>query len=298
MSLVAAEQIAAPPKAHAAPRFSILRRSLKYGRMRIGLGLTGLIVAVILVGPLVAPHSPSASLAAPYASPSSALPLGADYLGEDVLSRVLWGGRTLLWVALVASVFGVGVGVLLGLVAGYSRTWLDEVLMRPLDVILAFPQTVFVLLFVSLLGPKIWLIALLVGVLWIPTSARQTRSLALEVASRDFIQAVEALGVPRRRILIGEILPNIATPLLVEFGLRLTWSIGVVATLSFLGYGIQPPAADWGLMVNQNREALATQPWGIVAPVLCIGVLTVGTNLMAEGLSRAIAGVDREAATT
>ena len=104
------------------------------------------------------------------------------------------------------------------------------------------------------------------------------------------------LGLSRRRILTREILPNVTTPLMVEYGLRLTWSIALIAAISFLGFGIQPPNADWGLMINENRNILALQPWPILAPAVCIGVFAIATNLIAEGIGRAIAGVDREGA--
>lgn len=271
----------------------VLRHSLADARMRLGLVLTALVVLLVLVGPAFAPHALDAIVGLPYAAPSHTAPLGTDYLGQDVLSRVLWGGRSVLWISVAATTLGVGLGVVVGLLAGYSRNWLDELLMRPLDVVYAFPQIVLSLLFISMLGPKLWLVVVLVALAWVPGVARVTRGITIEAAGREFVEAAEVLGVPRRRILFGEILPNLTTPLLVEFGLRLTWSIGLVAALSFLGFGIQPPNADWGLMINENRNGLIIQPWAVVVPVCCIAVFTVGTNLMTEGLARTIAGVDR-----
>jgi peptide/nickel transport system permease protein len=282
--------VAAPlPKAP-----STLRRSLRYGRTRIGVALTLAVLLLALLGPALAPHSPSALIGGPFAKPSGAAPLGTDYLGHDVLSRVLWGGRSVVWMAFAATTVGVGIGVVLGMLAGYSRGRLDDVIMRTMDVVLAFPQIVLVLLFVSVLGPKLWLIALLVAIAWIPGVARVTRGMTLEAASREFVEAVEVLGVPRRRILGREIVPNLISPLMVEFGLRLTWSIAVIAAISFLGFGVQPPAADWGLMINENRNGLTIQPWAVVVPTVCIAVFTIGTNLVAEGIGRAIAGIDRQ----
>jgi peptide/nickel transport system permease protein len=109
---------------------------------------------------------------------------------------------------------------------------------------------------------------------------------------QDFVDAASALGLPRRHILLREILPNLSTPLMVEYGLRLTWSIALIAAISFLGFGIQPPNSDWGLMLNQNRNGLVLQPWAVLLPVICISVFTVGTNLVTEGLSRALARID------
>jgi peptide/nickel transport system permease protein len=200
--------------------------------------------------------------------------------------------------ALAATVIGLALGVGLGMVSGYARRWLDETVMRLLDVVLAFPAIVLALLFVSIVGPKLWLIVLMVGFSHAPRIARVTRAATLEVAQRDFIHAAEALGVARRKILFFEILPNITSPLLVEFGLRLTYSIGLIAGLSFLGFGMQPPAADWGLMINENRLAITAQPWAVAVPVILIGILTIGTNLIADGLGRALIGIERDSGVT
>ena len=285
--MTAATLVAPPTTAHT------LQRSLRNGRMRVGLLLTGLIVAVALLGPLVAADDPEALVGAPFSPPSAGLPLGTDYLGQDVLTRVLWGGRSVLWMALAAASLGMVLGIAVGLVAGYGRGRVDNLLMRAMDVLLAIPNIVLVLLFVSLLGSKRWLIVLLVALAWTPQVARVTRGVTLETAQRDFVRAAEVLGMPRRSVLLRELLPNLTTPLLVEFGLRLTWSIALIAGLSFLGFGIQPPAADWGLMINENRLGLSIQPWAVLAPIAAIAVLTVGTNLMAEGVARTMSGVDR-----
>ena len=115
----------------------------------------------------------------------------------------------------------------------------------------------------------------------------------MEVVHREYIESAEVIGLSRRRILAREVLPNVTTPLLVEFGLRLTWSIAIIAAISFLGFGIQPPNADWGLMINENRNGLTVQPWPVIVPALCIALFAIGTNFMAEGVSRTIAGIDR-----
>jgi peptide/nickel transport system permease protein len=271
----------------------LLRRALRQRRTQIGLVLTTTVLAIALLGPLFAPHSSGELVGAAYQPPGSGMPLGTDYLGEDVFSRLLLGGFSVVWMSLAATTFGVVIGAMVGLTAGYARHWVDDLLMRTMDVVLAFPAIVLVLLFISMVGPKEWLIALMVGVAWTPQVARVARGATVEVAGREYVQAAEALGVPARRILAREVLPNIMTPLTVEFGLRLTWSIGVVAAISFLGAGLQPPAADWGLMIKQNYLGLQLQPWGVIAPVVLIAVFTFGTNFVTEGLARTIAGVDR-----
>jgi peptide/nickel transport system permease protein len=276
-------------------RIGVVRRALGQGRTRLGLALTAFIVLVGVVGPLIAPHSPSEFVGPPSKGPFSGAPLGTDYLGQDVLSRVLWGGWSVLWMAIAATVIGVALGVVIGLVAASAGTVTDDLIMGATDVVLAFPQIVLVIVFVSMLGPELWLIVLLVAVSHAPRIARLVRALAAETMRKEYVEAAEVLGIPRYRILAGEVLPNLTTPLLVEASLRLVWSIGIVAGLSFLGYGIQPPNADWGLMINENRIALSVQPWAVVLPVLLIAIFAIGTSLVAEGLSRSIAGVDREA---
>ena len=272
----------------------LLLDALHYRRTQIGLVLFGFIVFIAAFGPFFAPHSPYAFVTTPFAHPSARALLGGDVIGRDVLSRVLYGGRSVLILAILATALGMAMGVSLGLAAGYARQAIDDVIMRLLDVLLAFPQIVFVLLLVSVLGPRLWLIVLTVGLSHAPRIARVTRGATLEVKERDFVKAAESLGVSRVKIAFTEILPNITSPLLVEFGLRLTYSIGLIAALSFLGFGMQPPACDWGLMINENRVGILVQPYSIFVPVALIAILTIGVNLATDGLSRAMIGIERD----
>jgi peptide/nickel transport system permease protein len=279
------------------PIVLLLRRSWRLGRTRIGLVLVLLLIATALFGPLVAPHDPTAFVGAPNSRPSSDAWLGTDYLGRDVLSRFLWGGRSILGLSTAATAIGLFLGVAIGLTAAYARSTLDDVLMRAMDVILAFPSIVLALVAVATVGPKLWLIVLVVGLTTMPRVARVTRGASLEIVERDYVQAAEAMGESRRKILTGELLPNITGPLMVEASLRLTYATALIAGLSFLGFGLQPPRADWGLMINENRLALSVQPWGVVVPVIAIALLTIGTSLVGDGISRASAGIDRFAET-
>jgi peptide/nickel transport system permease protein len=295
VSEVAAAEAApalAPPR-QPRPVVLLLRRSWRQTRTKVGVALVLLLVAIALIGPLFAPHSPSEFVGAPYAHPSSSAPLGTDNLGRDVLSRFLWGGRSVLGLALAATALGLALGVAIGLVAAYASAFTDDVLMRGMDVILAFPSLVLALVAVATVGPQLWLLVLVVGLTTAPRVSRVTRGSSVEIVERDFVSAAEAMGEPRHKILIGEILPNVASPLLVEASLRLTYSVGLIAALSFLGFGLQPPAADWGLMINENRQGLTIQPWGVVAPILAIALLTIGTSLIGDGVARASAGIER-----
>ena len=283
------DQAAAPPARR--PLVLLWVRAWRQTRTKIGVALVLLLVAIALIGPYFAPHSPSEFAGAPY-SPSVGA-FGTDNLGRDVFSRFLWGGRSILGLAVAATAIGLTLGITIGLVAAYARSWLDDFLMRGMDMILAFPAIVLALVAVATVGPQLWLLVLAVGFTTAPRVARVTRGAALEVVERDFVRAAEAIGESRTKILLGEILPNVTSPLTVEASLRLTYAVGLIAGLSFLGFGLQPPAADWGLMINENRQGLTVQPWGVVLPVLAIALLTIGTSLVGDGLSRASAGIDR-----
>ena len=273
----------------------ILIRAARSRRGTIGLVFVGVMMLLAVVGPFVAPHSPTASVTGTFASPSSGTLLGGDVLGRDVLSRVLDGGWTLLLIAAAGTVIGVSVGVALGIAAAYYGRFTDSFIMRIVDVVLAFPQLVFALLLVSILGPKIWLIVLAVGISHAPEVARVIRSVALDLCERDFVKAVELMDTPPRKVMAGEILPNLNSVVMVEIGLRFTLSILIIAGLSFLGFGIQPPAANWGTMINENRLGMVVSPWGVLAPIGLIVMLTIGLNMFTDAIARASLGVDRPA---
>ncbi len=273
----------------------ILGRAASSRRGRIGLAIAGFVVLVAIVGPFIAPHSPTAPVTETFATPSGSAPLGGDDLGRDVLSRVLAGGWKLLAIAAAATAIGVSAGVALGIAAAYYGRLTDGIIMRIVDVFLAFPQLVFALLLVSVLGPKIWLIIVAVGISHAPQVARVIRSVALDVCERDYVKAVELMDTPARRVMIGEILPNLMSVVMVEVGLRFTYSILIIAALSFLSFGIQPPAANWGLMINENRIGLVVNPWAVIVPAGLIAILTIGLNTFTDAIARASLGVDRPA---
>ncbi len=269
---------------------TLFSRALRTKSTVIGVILTALIVAIAVIGPFVSPHTPTEFVGAPFSPRGPGMLFGTDAIGRDVWSRFLHGGFLLLFLSLLATLIGVGVGAAVGVIAAYRHGFVDEVLMRAGDTLLAFPQIVLALLFLSIVGPKAWLLVVMVAFGHLPRVARVIRGAAVPVVERDFVRSAEAVGVPRWRILLTEVVPNVTGTLAVELGLRLTYSIGLIAGLSFLGMGMQPPTADWGLMINENRIALTVQPWPVVLPVVAIAILTVGTNLVTEGLARASAG--------
>jgi peptide/nickel transport system permease protein len=271
----------------------VFRESLRLGRTKIGLALTGILAAIAVFGPLVAPFGETAFVGIASQVTVDNTTLGADYLGQDVLSRFLFGGRSILLLAVAATVLGVGLGTLLGLFAAYARGIVDELLMRSLDVILAFPQILVSLLVIAMFDPSAIILILTIGLTTVPRVARVVRGAAMQVVERDFVAAAEALGESRLRVLFRELLPNVSGTVLVEANLRLTYSIGAIAGLAFLGFTPSLNSANWGLMIQENRGAMSVQPWPVILPAVAIALLTIGTGLIADGIARTVAGIER-----
>jgi peptide/nickel transport system permease protein len=273
---------------------SLLRRSLRLWRTRIGVALVGALVLLAIIGPYVAPYGPSTPVGVPNANPGGKAVLGTDYLGQDVLSRFLYGGRSILWLSVVSTAIGLIVGVAIGLIAAYARNYLDDILMRTMDVIMAFPQIMLALVAVSLIGASNWLIIGAIALTTAPRVSRVARGAAQPVVERDFIAATESMGLQRWRILNGELLPNILGPMMVEATLRLTYSVTTVASLAYLGLAANPNGANWGTDIQKNQAVLVTNPWGSLLPIIAIALLTMGTGLIGDGIARTAAGIDRE----
>ena len=271
----------------------LIRQAMKLRRTQIGVTLSLLLIAVALVGPFVAPFGSTEYVDMPNTLNVPGTLLGTDYFGQDVLSRFLFGGRTILILAIIATSIGITLGTTLGLSAAYLRGRYDEIIMRALDVILSFPQVLLSLVVISMFGPSNVLIICTVGLSTTPRIARIIRGAAISVVERDFISAAEALGETRKRVVFAEVLPNVTSSLLVEMNLRLTYSVGLIASLAFLGFTPEPNAANWGLMIQENRVALTEQPWGVILPTVALALMTIGTGLVGDGLSRVSTGIDR-----
>jgi peptide/nickel transport system permease protein len=264
---------------------------------RVGAVLVVVIAGTALIGPLFAPHAPAALVARPLERPGQdGLLLGSDLLGRDAFSRFLWGGRTLLGVAFLATFLSYLLGVSVGLLAAFKQGVLDGAIVFVLDVMLAFPPLLFVLLVLTTGVRSPWLVAPAVAVIFAPRVARIIRGAATEVSLSEFVEAAVARGERLRWILFQEVLPNLWPTVLADFGIRFTGSIIVVASVAFLGFGQRPPAADWGLMIGENQQAILVQPWVVVAPVAAIALLTIGVNLVGDGIARQLgrSPVDRE----
>jgi peptide/nickel transport system permease protein len=255
---------------------------------RVGLVLLAFVLLVALIGPLVAPHDPAQPIGLPGLPPSADAPLGTDGLGRDVLSRVLHGGLTVIGLGIAAAAVSYLGGLTIGLAAGYSRNLLDAGLMRGVDVLLAFPPLLFVLVLVTGAGTSALVLVLAVGIVQITGISRIVRAATLEVSVRGYVEAAVARGEPTPAILRREILPNIMAPVLADFGLRFTYAIVIIASMNFLGLGLTPPAADWGLMVAENRQFITLNIWGVLAPAIMLAVLTIAVNLIGDAHVRVL----------
>lgn len=254
--------------------------------------MAAVIVLIAAIGPALAGGSATALATVPFAPPSAGHLLGADILGRDVLARTLSGGWVLLLMAASATAVGVAAGGAAGISAAYLRGRADGLIMRTVDVLLAFPSIVFALLLVSVLGPRPWLIVVAVGITHAPAVARVVRGATLEISERDYVRAAELQGTRPLTVMRREILPNLITPLMVETGLRLTYSVVIMAGLSFLGFG-QPPAPNWGYMIQENRLGLTLNPWAVVVPGILMAVLAIGVNTFTDAVARVTIGVGR-----
>jgi peptide/nickel transport system permease protein len=255
---------------------------------RVGVGLALFVFGLALFGPFFAPYSPTEIVGVPFAHPSGDHLLGIDSLGRDALSRFLNGGRTLVAVAVLATLLAYAVGIFVGMAAGYRRGGVDLGVIAIVDLVISFPPIVLVLLLVAGAGTGLVIVTLAIAAVHVPRIVRIVRTTTLEVSTQEFVEAAVARGEPLFSILRRDILPNIWTPVLADFGLRLAGSVILFSSLSYLGLGPAPPASDWGLMISENRAGLLLQPWLIVAPAAAIALMTVAVNLSADAIARSV----------
>jgi peptide/nickel transport system permease protein len=272
-----------------------LRGALRTRRGKVGAALALFVLGVAFLGPVISTGSTTAFVAPPFTKPGAGHGglLGSDALGRSVLNRTLHGGWAIMLLAIAATTLSVVLGASAGVVSAYRRGWAENITMRGVDVVLAMPQLVFVLLLLSVIGPKWWLLIIAVGLSQAPQTARVIHAAAQNVCERDFVKAVAVWGIPPRTVLRRHVVPNLITPLMVEAGLRLSYSIILISGLSFLGLGTRPPNPDWGVMVNENRLGLGSNFWGVMAPAILLVLLAVGTNTFADAIARANLGEER-----
>ncbi len=255
----------------------------------IGTTIFLLFLLIALIGPLVAPYGENQSIAADALQPPSARHwFGTDNLGRDVFSRVVLGAREITALSGLGTLLAVTAGTALGLLTGYQGGWLDEVVMRLFDSLLSMPALLLALLLLGILGPSRNSVLIVIVVVYTPIVARVVRSVVLAVKSKAFVEAARLQGEPLGRLLLREILPSALPALAVEAALRFSYAIFLVASLGFLGVGVQPPSPNWGLMVKEARDNVNQAPWGLYFPAAAISVVVIGVNLMADGVKRVL----------
>lgn len=287
MAVETTREVATKPTGAAAPgwlrRLSLIRES-PVGM--IGAALVLFWVFVALFAPWLAPYDPNANdyMALADPTPSAEHWLGTDNQGRDILSRIIWGSRTVLTVGPIAVICGYLVGCTLGLLAGYYRGWVDIVMMRIADIILSFPVIILYIVIIAIYGPSALNIIIAVTFTAAPQIIRIVRGLTLEIRERDYVAAAKMRGEPAWYIMLVEILPNARGPLIVDACLRMGYTTIAIGVLGFLGLGLPPPDPDWGGMVKDTYGYMQTWPHMALIPCAAISSLVVGFNLLADGL--------------
>lgn len=238
-----------------------------------------------LVGPYVTPYAFDAQVIADrLQSPNWAHWCGTDQFGRDVFSRIIAGSRSVFFLGGTGTVLAALFGSIMGLVTGYYGGLIDEAVMRVCDIVMAFPALLLALVFISLSGPSMVNLVLIVTILYVPIMARVVRSMTLEIKSRAFVEAARIRGESAAYIIFVEIMPNTLPPVFVEMSMRFSYAIFLVASLGFLGLGVQPPSPDWGMQINEARGFLSSAPWVLLCPAGAIAVLVVSTSLLSDGI--------------
>jgi ABC-type dipeptide/oligopeptide/nickel transport system permease subunit len=268
---------------------ALLRRLARQRNVLVGGAIVAAVLAVAVFGPFVVPHSPEETdLFNPWSPPTAENWLGTDRLGRDILARLVVGARISLLVAGAVLAITLVAGAALGMVAGYVGGRLDAMLMRVVDVVLAFPEVVIAILVASMIGSGVETVIVSLALVWWPGIARLTRSFVLQIREELYIDAAIVAGTPTALIFLRHLLPNIAAPLLVRASVGVGFIVMAEATLSFLGLGIQEPLASWGGMIRDGLPALRTDPYLAVFGSLALGITIVGFNLLGDGLRDAL----------
>jgi peptide/nickel transport system permease protein len=242
-----------------------------------------LILGLCLSAPFIAPYDPyEISGEEPFLGPSTLHWFGTDDLGRDLLSRVLYGGRITLLIAISATVLSLLIGTVWGMTAGIKKGWIDELLMRTADAQMAIPQVLFALICIASVGASTSSLPLVVGILLSPTTARMARSAVVTELNAEYITAATASGMKKSRIIISEVLPNVAPQLLVQMSINTAAAVMLEATLSFIGLGIQPPDASWGTLMLQGYSKIWNTPWFVLFPALSVTISILAFNSFGE----------------
>ncbi|WP_416730564.1 ABC transporter permease [Fictibacillus sp. JL2B1089] len=255
----------------------------------VGLSIVSFFIILAIFADLVAPyHYRDGNLADKHISPSAEHWFGTDEFGRDILSRIIYGARISLWVGFFSVAGSVIIGSLLGIIAGYYGKWIDGIISRIFDILLAFPSILLAIAVVSVLGPSLKNALIAIAIINIPTFGRLLRSRVLSVKEEEYITAARAIGMSDFRILIHHILPNSLAPIIVQGTLAIAAAIIEAAALGFLGMGAQPPTPEWGKMLADSKDFIIQAPWTVLFPGLAIMLTVLGFNLMGDGLRDAL----------
>ncbi len=267
----------------------VARRFLRHRVGMIGAIIVLALILLALLGPALAPYDPNQmDFSAVFSAPSAAHLLGGDDFGRDVLSRIMYGARISLLVGAIAVSLAATVGTTLGMIAGYSRRLIDEVIMRGMDILQAFPTILLALAIMAILGRGVSNAMIAIGVVYIPIFARIARGEVLSVRNEEFVQAARSIGATDAAILTRHIFPNILPPIIVEVSLSLSFAILAEAALSFFGLGTQPPDPSWGRMLSESRDFFNQSIWMGIFPGLAIMLSVMGFNFLGDGLRDAL----------
>jgi peptide/nickel transport system permease protein len=278
-----------PLPAEASPASRAAKRLLRRGGAIVGLAVVAFFAILALLAPWIAPYDPVAtSWSAVRAAPSASYLFGADELGRDVLSRIIWGARASMLAGVVSVCISLALGVPIGMLAGYVGRWVDALISRITDAMLACPFLILAIALAAFLGPSLTNAMIAIGISATPIFIRLTRAQVLAAKSEDYVEAARALGNPHLRIALRHIFPNIVAPLIVQATLAIAAAVIAEASLSFLGLGQQPPAPSWGSMLNTARNYVDQAPWMAIWPGVSIFLLVLSFNLLGDGLRDAL----------
>ncbi|GGW22255.1 ABC transporter permease [Vreelandella hamiltonii] len=252
----------------------------------VGLLLTFSFLIMAIFAPWLAPYSMSESVGDMWMGPSAEFLLGTDNLGRDLLSRLIYGARTTITIAALATALAFSIGSVLGILAAVYGGWIDQLISRGVDIVMSIPTLIFALVILSVMPSTLLMLILIMGVLDSTRVFRISRAVAVNINVMDYVEAARLRGEGKRWIIFREILPNALTPLVAELGLRFIFAVLFLSSLSFLGLGVQPPEADWGSMVRENRQGIVFGVPAALIPAAAIAVLAISVNLVADWILR------------
>jgi peptide/nickel transport system permease protein len=276
--------VVAAPDVAARVRRSRFRREWRNPIGLVGAAIVLLTIVIALLAPVISPYAPSAQGFGRLMAPSAEHWMGTDELGRDQLSRIIYGARVSLQVGAVSVVLALAAGLLIGITAGFYRGWLDDWLMRVVDIVFAFPGLVLAIVIAGLLGPSRTNAMIAIGIVYAPAFARVIRGSVLSVMAESYVEAARVVGASDRRIMLRHLLPNIMAPIIVLTTVYLSTAILSEASLSFLGLGTQPPEPSWGGMLNAARRFMELAPWLAIFPGGAIMLVVLGFNFLGDGL--------------